>query len=132
MPTPTPRVKLTAQQAREQVQQQLQSGLSIQQYCQQHGINPSTFYNWHAKYKTPSSDTKKSSVKPAKPQSTNTLDWLKLEPLTPSVTLATIPTTPAQATAYSNSTIAAPEIKLQPSLVKLTLPGGVVLEIRTA
>lgn len=39
----------TADLMREHLQQQFRSGLTVQRYCLEHGVNKSTFYYWKKK-----------------------------------------------------------------------------------
>lgn len=110
----TKRQRFTAEQAREHVLAQQHSKLSIQQYCQANEINPSSFYNWRVKYKSPTNSPSKKPHKPNKPEPNY---WLAVPG-------------PKTETSIGRTTSDRPDQANEHALVKLTLPGGMVLEIR--
>ena len=93
-----------SQQISHHLDRHAQSGLSIAQYCQEHGINPGCFYNWRC-----------TRNKKAQQFCSNTVEqqtaWVELTPpFQPAVPVGVQPTT---------------------TLVELTLPGGIVLQIKS-
>jgi hypothetical protein len=93
-----------SQQIKHHLDRQAQSGLSITHYCKEHGINSGCFYNWRC---TRNKKTQQFNSNPVEQKTS----WLELTPpLQPAVQAGIQPTT---------------------TLVELSLPGGIVLQIKS-
>lgn len=115
------RQRFTAEQAKAHVQAQHQSGLSIVQYCRVNDIRPTLFYNWRVKHKGLPGGLIKSSRKSTKAW-TNDCNWLAVP--NPKSMIHQVNTVDEQ------DGLTQPERSNPQSLIKLTLPGGIELEIR--
>ena len=98
-----------SQQISQHLAAHAQSGLSIAQYCKEHGINSGCFYNWRSTRNKKTQQLCSNTVE----QKT---DWLELTPplqsaLQPSIQAGLEPT--------------------PTTLVELSLPGGIVLQIKS-
>ena len=96
-----------SQQISHHLERHAQSGLSIAQYCKEHDINPGCFYNWRC---TRNKKTQQFCSNTAEQQAA----WVELTPPIQPVVQPSIQTNAAPTT----------------TLVELSLPGGIVLQIK--
>ena len=92
--------QLSQTQWQQHIEDQIQSNLSIVEYCKQHQLTPSRFYTWRAKLNITESQTSKPSEQAEE-------DWLAIP-------------TGLSAPASLNSAVA----------MTLSLPGGITLTLK--